>query len=63
MLQGGGRSLEDLRMLRGDEGLGTLLDLAVIPSSDATGTGCGGWGLARAWTACPGCNGGCCASY
>lgn len=37
MLQGGGRSLEDLRMLRRDEGLRTLLDLAVIPSSDATG--------------------------
>jgi hypothetical protein len=37
MLQGGGRSLEDLRMLRADEGLRTLLDLAVLPSSDATG--------------------------
>ena len=37
MLHGGGRSLEDLRMLRADEGLRTLLDLAVLPSSDATG--------------------------
>jgi hypothetical protein len=37
MLQGGGRSLEDLRMLRGDEGLRTLLNLTALPSSDATG--------------------------
>jgi len=37
MPQGGGRSLEDLRMLRADEGLRTLLDLTVLPSSDATG--------------------------
>jgi hypothetical protein len=36
MLQGGGRSLEDLRMLRADEGLRTLLNL-MLPSSDATG--------------------------
>jgi hypothetical protein len=37
MLQGGGRSLEDLRMLRADEGLRSLLSLTVLPSSDATG--------------------------
>jgi hypothetical protein len=37
MLQGGGRSLEDLRMLRADEGLRTLLNLTALPSSDATG--------------------------
>jgi hypothetical protein len=37
MLQGGGRSLEDLRMLRADEGLRTLLELTALPSSDATG--------------------------
>ena len=37
MLQGGGRSLEDLRMLRADEGLRSLLNLTVMPSSDATG--------------------------
>ena len=37
MLQGGGRSLEDLRMLRTDEGLRSLLNLTVLPSSDATG--------------------------
>ncbi len=37
MLQGGGRSLEDLRLLRADEGLRTLLNLTAIPSSDATG--------------------------
>lgn len=37
MLQGGGRSLEDLRMLRGDEGLRRLLNLTALPSSDATG--------------------------
>jgi hypothetical protein len=37
MLQGGGRSLEDLRMLRADEGLRSVLNLTVMPSSDATG--------------------------
>lgn len=37
MLQGGGRSLEDLRMLRADEGLRSLLNLAGLPSSGATG--------------------------
>ncbi|HUL13333.1 MAG TPA: IS1380 family transposase [Methylococcaceae bacterium] len=37
MLQGGGRSLEDLRILRGDEGVRTLLNLKALPSSDATG--------------------------
>ncbi len=37
MLPGGGRSLEDMRMLRSDEGLRTVLNLAVIPSSDARG--------------------------
>jgi hypothetical protein len=54
MLQGGGRSLEDLRMLRADEGLRTLLNLTALPSSDAVGDwlrrmGAGGGlaGLAR----------------
>lgn len=37
MLAGGGRSLEDLRVLRRDLGLRDLLQLDVIPSSDATG--------------------------
>ncbi|CAL1242033.1 transposase [Candidatus Methylocalor cossyra] len=37
MLQGGGRSLEDLRMLRADEGLRSVLNLTVLPSSDAVG--------------------------
>ena len=37
MLAGGGRTLEDLRVLRNDEGLRTLLDLDAMPSSDATG--------------------------
>lgn len=37
MLQGGGRSLEDLRALRADEGLRTLLGLTSFPSSDAAG--------------------------
>jgi len=37
MLNGGGRSLEDLRQIRGDVGLGELLPLKRIPSSDATG--------------------------
>lgn len=37
MLQGGGRSLEDLRTLRADDGLRALLGLTVFPSSDATG--------------------------
>jgi hypothetical protein len=54
MLQGGGRSLEDLRMLRADEGLRALLNLTALPSSDATGdwlrrlgAGCGLEGLSR----------------
>lgn len=37
MLQGGGRSLEDPRTLRADEGLRTLLGLTSFPSSDAVG--------------------------
>jgi len=37
MLAGGGRSLEDLRELRDDEGLKELLPLKRVPSSDATG--------------------------
>ncbi len=37
MLNGGGRSLEDLRELRADHGLRKLLAMERIPSSDATG--------------------------
>jgi hypothetical protein len=37
MLNGGGRSLEDLRQIRSDEGLKRLLELDDMPSSDATG--------------------------
>ena len=37
MLPGGGRSLEDLRQLRAEEGLRELLGLAEMPSPDATG--------------------------
>ena len=37
MLNGGGRSLEDLRGIRSDRGLRELLALDRIPSSDATG--------------------------
>ncbi len=37
MLAGGGRTLEDLRVLRKDDGLRSLLQLAAMPSSDATG--------------------------
>ena len=37
MLAGGGRSLEDLREIRGDEGLKELLALKRVPSSDAAG--------------------------
>ena len=37
MLHGGGRSLEDLRQVREDVGLRELLDLAEMPSADATG--------------------------
>jgi len=37
MLAGGGRTLEDLRGLRHDEGLRLLLRLNEMPSSDATG--------------------------
>lgn len=37
MLNGGGRSLEDLRQIRNDPGLRELLGLNRMPSSDATG--------------------------
>ena len=37
MLHGGGRTLDDLRQLRQDEGLLELLRIERIPSSDATG--------------------------
>lgn len=37
MLNGGGRSLEDLRQIRNDHGLRELLGLHRMPSSDATG--------------------------
>ncbi|MGH8559246.1 MAG: hypothetical protein ACRESZ_17710 [Methylococcales bacterium] len=37
MPQGGGRSLEDLRMRRADEGSRSLLNRSVLPSSDAAG--------------------------
>jgi hypothetical protein len=37
MLNGGGRSLEDSREIRDDEGLRGILPLEKVPSSDATG--------------------------
>jgi hypothetical protein len=37
MLADGGRTLEDLRVLRNDEGMRALLQLEEMPSSDATG--------------------------
>ena len=37
MLNGGGRSLEDIREIRNDEGLREILPLQRIPSPDATG--------------------------
>ena len=37
MLNGGGRTLEDLRKIRTDEGLRNLLNMEIVPSSDATG--------------------------
>ena len=37
MLNGGGRSLEDLRQIRDDSGLREVLGLQRMPSSDATG--------------------------
>ncbi len=37
MLHGGGRTLEDLRQIRMDQGLCELLHIDRIPSSDATG--------------------------
>jgi hypothetical protein len=37
MLNGGGRSLEDLRQIRDDEGLREVLELKRMPSADATG--------------------------
>ena len=37
MLNGGGRSLEDLRQIRDDDGLREVLGLEQMPSADATG--------------------------
>ena len=37
MLNGGGRSLEDLRQIRDDQGLREVLELKRMPSADATG--------------------------
>lgn len=37
MLHGGGRSLEDIRQIRQDEGLLELLKIATVPSTDALG--------------------------
>jgi len=37
MLNGGGRSLEDLRQIKNDQGLREILPLGRMPSSDATG--------------------------
>lgn len=37
MLNGGGRSLEDMRTLKSDSALSTLLKLGVLPSTDAVG--------------------------
>jgi len=37
MLNGGGRSLEDLRQIRDDQGLREVLAMQRVPSSDATG--------------------------
>ena len=37
MLTGGGRSLEDLRMLKGDTALATVLKQETLPSTDALG--------------------------
>lgn len=37
MLNGGGRSLEDMRVIRGDDGLGDILEMERVPSSDAIG--------------------------
>ena len=37
MFNGGGRSLEDMRVIRVDTGLRELLPLERVPSSDATG--------------------------
>ena len=37
MLAGGGRSLEDLRTLKGDTALATVLKQGALPSTDAVG--------------------------
>ncbi|SFM94757.1 hypothetical protein [Nitrosomonas communis] len=54
MLNGGGRSLEDMRTLKSDSALSTLLKLGVLPSTDAVsdwlrriGAGEGLLGLSR----------------
>jgi len=45
MLNGGGRSLEDTRQIRADEGLKEILPLGKIPSSDAFGDWLRGMGV------------------
>ena len=55
MLNGGGRSLEDLRGIRSDRGLRELLALDRIPSSDATGdwqSWSGKFGQVHKWESC-----------
>ena len=44
MLNGGGRSLEDMRVIRGDAGLRD-----VFLHRMRLGTGCGGWERAKGW--------------
>ncbi len=48
MLHAGGRRLEDVRELRAEQEVLRRLGLGRLPSADAWGTGCGGWGVA-AW--------------
>jgi len=47
MLQGGGRSLEDLRELKNEEGLMKLIGRDEIAEPDTVGIGSGGWEIRK----------------
>jgi hypothetical protein len=51
MLNGGGRSLEDLRQIRDDQGLREVLELSRCPRRTQPATGCAAVVSAAAWRA------------
>ena len=58
MLNGGGRSLEDMRTLKSDSALSTLLKLSVLRAQMLWATGCAARVLAKGWQVFPASIGG-----